>query len=213
MVWGLPVADDCILIERCPSVSVQDLLPEVLFSLDGMPAGAAANYVVKAARMFCKRTRVLRQYIDVYPQACVGEYPAHAACEMDIVAIHQEHADGACSFSSNRASMRFVPPHSFHMTPPPQSDRDEPLRVLVSVAPRQGACHLPAELFDRYGDALTAGALHYAHRVTGTPFFNLALSREMDMDFKAAMNAAAVDRLLEYRAGPIRMRPNAGRFV
>ena len=189
----------------------------------GAPADMIEHYIRRSANEFLRCTKVLRQMICVDLQACVCDVILEPDCDMEIVSIHKIcdcrelipyalcESEAAC----NGPSAWFVPPQTLTLSPAPQTDREDGLSVLVSVAPKKDACFIHRELCDRpgYYDAIVAGALKRLLMIPNTEFYDLALAREFKKEFDKEANIASVDRLLGHGMGPVRMRSRARKYA
>jgi len=213
--------DSCILVEECPEVALDAFQPEILANCKGLPADMAQYYLNKAANKFCRQSKVLRQFLCLDLQACVCDVILEAKCGMEIVSIHKICDRDVVPFrpclipGCDGTSAWFVPPHSLTVNPAPQCDIEGALQVLVSVAPHIDSCAVPRELYERPGfrDAVIDGALAELFELQGTDFYNLRLAKEKRDRFEKAIGVAAMDRLLGYSMGPIKMRSRSRRYA
>lgn len=213
--------DRCIIVDRCPEVPLEEFLPDVIIHAKGAPADMVAHYIRRSAIEFLRCTKVLRQMICVDLQACVCDYILEPDCDMEIISIHKicecrelipyRACEGANDCDG--PSAWFVPPQTLTLSPAPQRDIEDGLSVLVSVAPKKDACFVHRELCDRHYDAIVAGALKRLLMIKNTEFYDLQLAKEFRKEFDKEATVAAVDRLLGYGMGPVKMHPRSRRYA
>lgn len=207
--------DACILVSDCDSVSMELFLPELQLAFDSMPDEVLASYVRDAAIQFCDRTSIVQQVLSLDFQCGVKDLLLIPLCGMRVVAIQKYSTYLNCDhFESpntlrylnvcGASSARFVPPRVLRLSTAPSQDRQDAMRVRVSVAPDRDACEIPSELYQRYHRAIIAGVK--AEIYTLDKWANPALAARNDKIFEAACTVANIDRMLNYHRGPTQMR-------
>lgn len=210
--------NDCIIVSDCDSVSMEEFLPELQLAFDSMPDEVLASYVREKAIEFCDRTSIIQQELSIDFQCGVKDLLLEPLCGMQVVAI-QNYA--TCSEPNHflkptmlrflnvcgASSARFVPPRILRLSTAPSQDRQDAMRVRVSVAPDRDACEVPAELYQRYHKAIIAGVK--SEMYTLDKWKDPALAVRFDKVFEASCTAANIDRLLNYHRGPVNMRTRA----
>lgn len=197
---------------------VQDFFPEIRRAVKGCPEPTLQDALIRAARMFCSETWVLRRVQSLTTVAGQQRYPVRAPDNEEAIALKhaqvQELAPGTGVHplrfvypslvnpdvgARRPTGICFVPYMGIALLPVP--DDAYVVQVELVTQPVVGTAQLPDELAVRYDRALGYGALEWILRMQGDPWYSPQAADEYAMLFSQEIVKARGEAAFDFTPG------------
>lgn len=187
-------------------MNFEDLLPEVLPSVNGCPSFTAADHIRRAAREFCRKTHVWQSDLAPFNTAIdtttyALAVPAGSSVvrlfRVDIgdqygVDLLDEASAKAQVASGSQSTFAWLSGASLRINPAPMSVMA--MQVQVSLKPSATAEAWPDDLGENHREALIYGALATLFEMPKTDWSDDGKADRNNARFNAKVNAAARNR-------------------
>lgn len=212
---------DTVVYDAYPKVDLEEFLPELRLEIPELPDDVLMHYVRRACIDFCERSHVIQREVMICLQPCVGNYILEAPDCTRIVMVngvcracggpYERLNDKPCHIGCLcRVAWWDRNEQSINLNPAP-ADTDN-IMVRFSIAPEQDACEVDRVLYDRYNEAIMAGARAFLYAIPRRDWSSQATSDAQRQEFDRRIASAGVDRLLGGQQGTVKLRHifNAG---
>jgi hypothetical protein len=203
-----------------------EMLPMVQISAHSAPLNVVEHCLRQAANEFLSKTLALEVDVYVDLQAGVQDYSVQPPDGYRIQQIRQVLVDGVNmgglssppgghAGSTNHTHMPcrsfwFVPPTSILVAFEGTCDSPGGMLVRAAIAPTQDSCFIDRDIYERYGEVISEGALSRILIMPNTAWYNPPSAGIMLRRFQFGVNRAKNDKGREF-SGPKFMR--APRFI
>lgn len=212
-----------VIYEPFKTLPLNEFRHELEFEFPKLPHQLFDYYIVRVAREMARRGNLLRRRVVLKTDYCVTRYfldsPESDYDLVGILNIRRIDDCSCCDFNED-IPRTFVPPAGALSCGRDIAHYDDQEKVLhiapthccgayfitMSVAPKDGACVLPAILFDDWLDVLVMGVKGKILMIAGRPWTNLRAGREYWNEFLHMVDAAAVETATHKQRGAVRMQ-------
>lgn len=195
-----------------------DMFPAVQISAPATPHNVIEHALRHSAGEFLSRTLALEVDVYVDLQAGVQDYSLTPPDGYRVQQIRQVLVDGVCFNGLSQPpcgdmscrSFWFVPPTNMLVAYEGRDDLPSGMTVRAAIAPTQSSCYIDRDVFERYGEVISEGALSRILIMPNTAWYNPSSAGIMLRRFQFGVNRAKNDKGREF-SGPKTMK--APRFV
>lgn len=199
---------------------ISDFYTRVIPRAPGCPEPTAAQAIVDAAVEFCERSTALRKSADpVTVLPTVNTYALTFANAQALTVITKVYLNGKWLHPVAKEmvgvpqanDIQGEPTHywesggSIVLFPTPPATGGGTLLVEAAVRPAYDATELEDVLYDRWVEAIVAGALMKLHLIGGQPFTDMKRAEIMAGSFAVQINRARLEALHGQAQGSLRV--------
>lgn len=216
-------------------IDLDQFLPDIIDDLTGVPVMTAERYLVRAARKFCRETRIWQASITLPiipphqseytlqssdPSAQVDgvyklyidgyETPIRSELELDVRSGDPTYsANGVVSHGSQNGSVHTViqpARDKVKLVKIPDDEQESEMVIVTYQIPKLTATQLPDDLYDMHMECLASGTKYHLMKMQNQPWTNMDLAEFHRIKYEDGIQAEKTYQLRKNGNRGLRVR-------